>query len=161
MKKKAVQHHIDALAALLLLAVFAVCVLAVLLTGSSAYHRLTLRDQAAGDRRSCCQYLATRVRQSDTLGGVAVEEFHGQPSLVLDADAEYITRVYYYDGFLWELYCAADDPDFLPEDGERIIEAGGLELSLEGGLLHITVESAQGSCDELYLALRSGEEAQP
>ena len=50
------------LAALLLFGLFAFCVLAVLLTGAGAYRRLTARDQAAYEWRSCTQYIATRVR---------------------------------------------------------------------------------------------------
>ena len=64
MRRKPIQHHIDGLAALLLFGVFAVCVLAVLLTGADAYRRLTQRDQAAYDRRTCEQYLTTRDRKS-------------------------------------------------------------------------------------------------
>lgn len=53
------------LLALLLLLVFAVCVLSVLLTGAGTYQTLTRRDQDSYDRRTAAQYLATRVRQAD------------------------------------------------------------------------------------------------
>ena len=69
MKKKTTQHHIDALAALLLFGVFAVCVLAVLLSGADAYQRLTRRDQNAFDRRTAAQYLATRGVRRGALPG--------------------------------------------------------------------------------------------
>ena len=91
MRKRAIQHHFDGLAALLLFGVFAVCVLAVLLTGADAYRRLTQRDQVAFDRRSCVQYIATKVRQADTAGNVAVVEIGGVSSLVMDGDEEYVT----------------------------------------------------------------------
>lgn len=47
------------LLALLLLLVFAVCVLSVLLTGADTYQTLTRRDQDSYDRRTAAQYLAT------------------------------------------------------------------------------------------------------
>ena len=47
MKRKPIQHQMDGLIALLLFGVFAVCVLAVLLTGADAYRRLTERDRRA------------------------------------------------------------------------------------------------------------------
>ena len=47
MRKKSIHHQMDGLVALLLLGVFAACVLAVLLTGAGVYQRLTERDQAA------------------------------------------------------------------------------------------------------------------
>ena len=71
----------DTLGALLLFGVFAVCVLAVLLTGADAYRGLTQRNQEAGNRRSCVQYIATKVRQSDSLGAVSVENFGGVDAL--------------------------------------------------------------------------------
>ena len=51
MKRKTIKHHIDGLIALLLFGVFAVCVLAVLLTGAEAYRRLTQRDRARSEER--------------------------------------------------------------------------------------------------------------
>ena len=70
--QKRLRHRMDGLLALLLFALFAACVLAVLLTGARAYRRLTLRDQASYNTRTCVQYVATRVRQADTAAGVEV-----------------------------------------------------------------------------------------
>nr|WP_325184877.1 DUF4860 domain-containing protein [uncultured Oscillibacter sp.] len=158
MREKQVKHHIDSLAALLLFGVFAACVLVVLFTGADAYRRLTSRDQAAYERRTGVQYIATRVRQSDHAGGVAVEPFGDGDALVLGADETYAARVYCYDGWLMELYCLAEEP-MEPQDGQRILEAEKLALSLEDGLLEISLTAAGGAEDTLRLALRSGEEA--
>ena len=147
MRKRGSQHHIDGLLALLLFGVFAVCVLAVLLTGARAYRGLTQRDQAAYSRRVCMQYIATRVRQADRAEGVSVEPFG-------EGDA----RVYHYDGYLMELYASAEE-ELHPQDGQRIIPAGGVELSLEDGLLSVEVTDEQGVQDSLRLSLRSGEGA--
>ena len=54
MKRKTIKHHIDGLIALLLFGVFAVCVLAVLLTGADAYRRQIGR---ASCRERVCQYV--------------------------------------------------------------------------------------------------------
>ena len=156
MRRKAIQHHIDAVAALLLFGIFAVCVLAVLLTGADAYRRLTQRDQAAYERRTCTQYIATRVRQSDREGSIRVEDFEGSDALVLDGDEEYATWLYCRDGWLMELYCYADEP-LGPEDGERLLEAERMELSLEEGLLTVTIVTPGGEEDTLRLSLRGGE----
>ena len=110
MRKRGSQHHIDGLLALLLFGVFAVCVLAVLLTGADAYRRLTQRDQAAYDRRTCEQYLTTRVRPADRTGSVAIENRGGTDVLVLGADEEYITYIYHYEGWLMELYIWSGEP---------------------------------------------------
>ena len=91
MKKRPIQHQLNGLMALLLFGVFAACVLAVLLTGASAYRRLTQRDQEAYLRRTCVQYLATRVRQADSRDRVSVESFGGADALVLtETDGSYL-----------------------------------------------------------------------
>ena len=155
MRRKPIQHHIDALIALLLFGVFAACVLAVLLTGADAYRRLTQRDQAAYERRACTQYIATKVRQADGLDNLAVADIAGAQTLILGGDAEYVTYIYCYDGWLRELYSWVEEPMF-PESGQGLIQAEGLDLSLEDGLLTIRVTTAQGGEDTLMLSLRSG-----
>ncbi len=155
MRRKQIQHHIDALIALLLFGVFAACTLAVLLTGAGAYRRLTLRDQEAYTRRICTQYIATKVRQADAAEGVSVTDVQGTQALVLGGDAEYITYIYCYDGWLRELHTWSQQP-MSPGDGQELVQAEGLDLSLEDGLLTVRVAGAQGVEDTLLLSLRSG-----
>ena len=158
MKRKPIQHQMDGLIALLLFGVFAVCVLAVLLTGADAYRRLTERDRRAYSQRTCVQYLATRVRQGDRLGDLQVEDFGGTDALVFRKDSEYMTRVYCYEGWLMELY-ASQELEMKPADGERIMELSGLEMALEDGRLTLTVTGPEGGASSLVLSLRSGEGA--
>ncbi len=156
MKRSQIKHHIDGLLALLVFGVFAACVLAVLLTGARAYRRLTDRDQAAYDERTCMQYVAARIRQADSLEGVAIEEFGDVTALVLGDGGDYVTRVYCCDGYLMELYSDALS-EFTPADGERVMEAEEMDLSLSERLLTVTVTGKEGASSTLQLCLRSGE----
>ena len=160
MKRQGIQHHMDTLAALLLFGVFAACVLTVLLTGADAYARITKRDGVTYDRRTCIQYVATRVRQADTAGGVSLEVFGGVKALVLKdwEDEDYVTRVYYHNGYLMELYSEAG-LDLSPEDGEKIMACDWMRLSLEDDLLTVDLLDPQGEVTTLRLALRSREGA--
>lgn len=158
MKRTRIHYHLDGLIALLLFGVFAVCVLAVLLTGASAYQRLTQRDMAAYDSRVCLQYIAARVRQADRDNGVSVEPFGGRDALILTEEGGYATYVYWHEGYLMELYTSVDG-DLAPEDGEKLMASGGLELSLEDGLLTVDITQGTGEQDTLCLSLRSGEGA--
>ena len=158
MKRQGTKHHMDGLLMLLLFGVFAACVLAVLMTGARAYRRLTQRDQAAYDRRTCVQYIATRVRQSDVWGGVDLDELEGVPALLLhDGVTNCVTRVYCYDGWLMELY-TFEDAELGPEAGEKIMPLEGLSFTLEDGLLTARIDSGEGVTDTLCLSLRCGEE---
>lgn len=157
MRRQAGQHHMDGLLMLLLFGVFAACVLGVLLTGAGAYRRLTQRDRAAYERRICAQYIAARVRQGDVQRGVAVEPFGDTQALALRGGG-YITRVYWYEGYLMELY-SGEGMQLEPEDGERIMPMGGLSLSMDGGVLTAEITTDAGETDRLFLVPRSGEGA--
>ena len=153
----------DALLVLVLFGVFAVCILLVLLTGADAYRRLAGRDQRSYDRRTVEQYLTTRVRQADRLGGVAVERFGETDALVLyeqiDGE-EYRTLVYCHEGWLRELFALAEG-DFAPEDGEKVLQARGLSLGQQGRLLTAELTDPAGETQRVTLYLRSGEGAAP
>lgn len=142
---------LPALAALLLLAVFATGVLGTLLGGAGIYRRLTLRDRASYDSRTCLQYIATRVRQAPSQVRTAV--FGDGDALVISETVEhetYLTRVYCHDGWLMELF-AAEDGDFSPEDGEKLLPAQGIALELDNGLLKVMLTDAAGDVHSLYL----------
>ncbi len=150
------QQHIVSLAALLLLAVFAVSILLTLLAGASAYRRMTDRDRLNWEGRTAAHYIAARVRQEDCLGAVAVEELGDVQALTLGR-GDYLTRLYCYDGSLWELYSPAElSPS--PEDGERVMDLQDMDLTLERGLLQVTLTPTQGQARHLTLDLRCGEE---
>ena len=142
---------------LLLFGVFALCILAVLLTGADAYKRLSGRDQVSYDERTAGQYLTTRVRQADRLGGVEVASFQGVDTLILTEEIEgeaYETRVYCYDGYLREMFCvkgAALPPTF----GEQILPMEDLELDFDGKTITATLSMTDGSQEHMTLHLRS------
>ena len=163
MRTRQNKRRADALLVLLLFGVFAVCILAVLLTGADAYKRLSGRDQISYDERTAGQYLTTRVRQADRLGGVEVASFQGVDTLILTEEIEgeaYETRVYCYDGYLRELFCAAEDT-FLPEDGEKVLPAEDISFSYEEKLhlLAVSLTDADGLEEDILLHLRSGKGA--
>ena len=142
----------DGLIALLLFGVFAACLLAVLLTGAGAYKRLNVRNEETYARRTCMQYVANRVHQAPRPADVAVELFgDGNALSVTDGDG-FVTRVYYHEGYLMELYSSASSV-LSPQDGERIMEIGGFDLSLEDGMLTVTVTDSTGKDQEMVMAL--------
>ena len=161
--KKERKHYIGGLLALLLLCVFAACVLSVLLAGAGTYRKLTARDRASYDSRTATQYLATRIRQADRQGAVSVRTFEGRDALVLteEIDGElYETCIYYCDGYLRELFTAAG-ADLAPEDGEKILPAGSFLAYADDpaeGQLRLRIQVANGDWEELTLLLRAGRE---
>ena len=158
MTKRNQENYISGLAALLVFCVFAGGILSVLLSGASAYRRLTERDQMAYDSRTCLQYVATKIRQVSTPDCVLLSEFGDGDALVIVQDydgSEYWTRVYCYDGWLMELFTSAAG-DFTPEDGEKIMEAESLTLMRTGDLLRVIIVDGNGMQVEQTMFLRGG-----
>ncbi len=151
MKKRTMEYHLDGLIALLLFGVFAACLMAVLFTGANAYRRLTVRNNAFYENRTCAQYVTVKVRQADGPTAVDVEAF-GEGDALVFPDGDYMTRVYYYDGYLMELY-SEKDAALGPEAGEKVMEAGGLSISLEDGMLSIIITDKDGEAQKLMLSL--------
>lgn len=153
---------IPTLAAFLLLGIFAVSVLGVLLAGAGVYSRLTRRDDCAYNGRTGLLYVASKVRQASAPDAVQVTDFGGVDTLTVteQVDGEdYVTRVYCYNGWLRELFCA-EQADFAPEDGERLLRANRLELEQYGGLLCVRLVQEQQE-QELVLCLDPGEGVRP
>lgn len=152
------RRSISAIAAALLLCLFAMMLLSALLGGAGAYRRLTVRGQENWDSRSGVQYVAAKLRQAPSAQSVSLRDF-GQGDCICISEeiegAEYITRVYCHDGWIMELFAPAEI-DFAPEDGERIVKAEALELSLEYGLLQVCISTSGGS-EEIFLDLRGKE----
>ena len=163
MRKRSRNKSISALAALLLLGVFAVGILSVLLSGAGAYRRLTERDRLSYDSRVCLQYVATKIRQAPAPGAVAVSDFGDGDSLEICEEiggTVYVTRVYCHDGWLMELFTAAEG-DFAPADGEKIMPVQSLMLRRDGDLLRTEIVDGNGTCGAMMLHLRGGEGARP
>lgn len=154
MRFKRPKHHIDGLVTLLLFGVFAACVLSVLLTGAKVYRSITAGNQREYARRTCAQYVSTKIRQAPS--GASIEASGGAIDLREEIDGDsYVTSIYCYDGWLWEIF-TFDGWEYAPEDGERIIEAQDMEARIEDGLLRVSLTDGSGQETELVLALRGG-----
>lgn len=137
-------------AVLALLTVFAVGCLGILLEGAGIYKRLTDRIQTGYESRTCVQYIATKLRQ--TQAEVTVKGETLVLSEVLSGKV-FETRIYCHEGWLMELFVPAEG-NFEPEAGKRLLELAGMEPVLENGLLTVTLENEDGSRVQLRLALR-------
>ena len=124
MKNEQKQSRITGLMALVVFGVFAVCILAVLLTGANVYQRLVHRGTQDYDRRTAAQYVTTRIRQADRAGSVTVEDFDGLDALAL---REIINGETYYrevkESFREELEKILESDGSLTDEERKIIES--------------------------------------
>ena len=127
------KHSIDSLAALMLFAVYALCISLVLLVGGNAYVRICGRGSDSYNNRVCVQYITSSVRSADQ---VEVSSIRGTQMLLLHS-GDYVKKVYYHEGYLMELY-TRPDADLVPEAGYKIAEVDGFGLSYDAGVLKVT-----------------------
>ncbi|MBO7253301.1 MAG: DUF4860 domain-containing protein [Oscillospiraceae bacterium] len=142
--------------ALAAFAIFAVCILLVLLTGANVYQNLTERSQQQFVNRTAVNYLTTRVRQAQS---VTVEEFYGCSTLALreEIDSEvYVTRVYAYNGTIRELY-GLESAQLTLDDGEVILPMEAMSFTVEGDFLTAVLEDGQ----KIILCISAGRELWP
>lgn len=165
MGRKTGKHEIDRVAVLLLFAVFAGCMLLVLFLGAAAYKNIVIRDEEAYTARTGVQYIAAKLRHNDAAGMVWTGSFYDGteevaemiPTLYLGMGTEeelYVTRLYYYDGFLRELLCENGEKAE-PEDGQEVLPASSFFIEQEGPLLSVTVGDEDGKEHSLSLVIRS------
>lgn len=134
---KATEKSISSVAALLVLAVFSIGILGVLLGGARVYKGLTGQGQADYDRRTCLQYLSTKLSQSTSPESITLRQFGTGDALFLTESIdgrEYVTRIYCHNGWLMELFSVNAD-GFAPEDGEKILPLDSLYVTQSAGLL--------------------------
>ncbi len=143
-------NRLAGLLPVLVFALFALCLMGVLLTGTGVYRRISQSGIQADQRRTAALYLTTRVHQAED---VRIEAFEGVMALVFPQELEgetYLTRVYCRDGWLWELFCSAQ-AQLTPEDGEPLVRLEQLDMVLENGILQLDTGDHQ-----LVLILPSG-----
>ena len=165
-KKEEKKQHMGSVLTLLLFAVFALCMLLVLLTGAGVYQRLVERDRSAYEERTLRQYLTSRVHQCDRIDSVRVYSFTGgtgSDTLFLTEKIEgepYVTRIYVHDGYVRELF-SSPYAELAPEDGEKVLEADCVVFSYDASLqlLRVDVTEPDGKSVQILLYLRSGEGA--
>ncbi len=161
MREKRSKKSISTLSSLVLLGVFAACILSVLLGGASAYERMTHRSHLAYDSRTAVQYVAGKVRQASAPDAVSLAAFRENAALCIRerfGDETYLTRIYCFDGWLMELF-SLESGEFAPEDGEKILPLEELSLSLENALLRVEFSDGGSMKETLLLALRGAEVA--
>jgi hypothetical protein len=141
MNKHTQQHKTDVVFSLLIFVTFAISVLITLMLGASFYQRMTGMSKDGYDERTSLSYVWTKIKNNDNIDMISVDDFNGIPSLVLYqyyGDTKYVTRIYTYDGWIYELFSDAD-LEMLPENGTPIIKTDSLIFEKqEEGLIKVS-----------------------
>lgn len=146
----------DVLFTLALFCVFAATALIAVILGADIYSSTVASMNRNYNTRTSISYLAEKVRQSDTAGGVSTAVVNGQDALVLTQILDgkpYETWIYTGDGELREVLVASG-VEVRPQDGQTIMPLDSLELQQSGALLTLTATDPQGEISRLVLRIR-------
>jgi len=154
MSKLSRGRNIDTIFVLIVFSIFAISVLMVLMLGASIYRNINDISNEGQSEHTALSYIWTKTKNFDDADSVSVGEFQGVPALFIDeilGDTYYRTAIYYYDGWLCELFSEAA-LEFSPADGVRIIRVDGMRFeSVGNGLIRATT-----GVKSLLLSPRSG-----
>lgn len=126
----------------------ALLILAV--AGARCYARALENREAHTAQRSALSFIQSQVASSAGKDQVSLRQGpEGQALCLREADSDYETRIYCYEGGLYSEFSKTDSP-MTPELGERICDLSELELSWETErLLKISAQgrTAYACCD--------------
>ena len=151
-------RKIDSFFVMILFLLFAITAAVLVLIGVRQYQVTADSMNYNYEVRTATSYLREKIRQNDNSASICVESIDGVEVLSLSSmvnDTVYHTYIYYYDGYIREVLCA-EDGGLLPEDGNEILAAKGLQISRDGDLISFLVTNEDGSESSLNIAVRSG-----
>lgn len=151
-------RKIDTVFISVLFVIFALTTFLVVLICAKQYKHTASVIEHNYETRTATAYLREIIHQHDTAEAVSISEFEGVPALTFTQTIEesnYTTYVYYYDGFLRELFISEDAIVDL-NAGNSIIEASGLDLKMAGeALICLTYYDTSNQSHQMYVKLHS------
>lgn len=126
----------------LAVAVFALMALLTMVLGASVYRSIVDRAEVNHEARTVMAYVTGKLRAAQ--GEVRLEMTEaGADMLVLAEEidgAAYETRIYAYEGRLYEVFADAD-LDFAPEEGQAIATLEAFSVTAENGMLRLSMRA--------------------
>ena len=135
---------VDTFFVLLIFAAFAMSVLVVLMLSGMIYKHMVDISREGYNSQTCLSFIWSRVKNEDEAGKIRVDEFEGCPALSIYeefGDSTYRTAIYYYEGWIHELFSEVG-LGLTPGDGTPLIEVASFSLEeLDYGLIRASTDS--------------------
>lgn len=136
-----------------LFVLFAITACLLILIGARQYRATAKAMNANYEVRTASSYLTEKVRQNDCSAGISIVDFAGGNALALtnDVNSNYTTYIYYYDGYLRELFIG-ENAVYTPDSGQQIIACKSFDPELvRSGLIFASVTDTSGTLHKIYL----------
>lgn len=153
-KSNTKKHSIDVFFVLCIFLAFALSLSALLVVGAKTYQSISENTEDNYQLRTSMLYVSNKVKAFNENGMVYKGEFNGGDALFLRENIDgisYITKIYVYEGQLYELFSEADN-DLDAVSGTKITDVSAFEVTeIEKNLLKIRIQTPQGK-DNFILA---------
>ena len=129
-----------------LLGLFALMSILLVLYGAQMYRKTVAVSEENNAQRVLTSYIRSMVRAEDSADSVRIEEQDGVSVIAMHEEISgtpYVTRIYTWDGALYEQFTAADRP-FVPQFGTKILEADAMVPVIEDGVLSVSMKDKDG-----------------
>lgn len=158
LQKRRNVHVVDTLFTLALFCVLAATALMVVTIGANVYKGIIGRMDDNFSSSTALTYISNKIRQSDELGGVHLDEVEGSPALVLEKtynDTVFQTWIYHDGGYLKEVTVRSGD-ELTLNSGLSIVEVSRFFIEQESdSLLRFTSQDKDGNVVSLLINLRT------
>ncbi len=151
---------IDMIFVVALFCVLTVTSLLVVVIGARVYDNTTQSMESSFTSRIAVSFLSRRIKEYDTQGAISFTEIDGTQIIVLDSDPsdEQISYLYFYEGYLQELY-TLESLDITLGSGDELIPLKSLEMSQNpAGTIDFEVTDDRNVVSRVSLSLRSTRE---
>ncbi len=149
-------HKLDTAFVLGLFTMFAVTSLLLSILGAKQYHQTVKAMNQNYQIRTSSSYLVEKLHQNQTQNSVTITTLDDVRVLALSSTEEgitYTTYIYYYDGWLRELY-VSDASVFSLDAGQPIIELNDFDMKfINNDLLYISFSDSSNHTYPLYVSL--------
>lgn len=147
----------DTFMVMLLFFLFAATAFILILVGIKQYKLTADNMNENYEVRTASSYFTEKFRQYDTDLGISITEIDGTSALSFSEeidDSLYTTYIYFYDGFVRELF-VSDDSVYTLQSGQEIIELGDLQMQYSTNSIELTLTSTTGEQTTMYLSTKS------
>ena len=152
-KSKRSRTVIQILCTLSLFLLFAICSLILISISASNYKGLLGDADDNFNANSSLRYVTNKLHSYDVENGINIEIINGVECLSLTQSSDnnlYKTLIYYYDGYLYEIY-ASKDFAFKPGNGEKLLKINNFTFELSNN--NTIILNAQNLKDETITSI--------
>jgi len=157
LKYSKISNSIGSFFILIVFSVFAICSLLLVVIGSNAYGSIVSKIEENNQTRASLNYITNKIRQNDESGAINVVSLEKLDVITIDQTIlkeDYITYIYYFDGYLNELFLKSNS-DFIPQDGTKIVSVSTFDVNKQDNMLYINVSGLHQNLIEYKLCLES------